>query len=159
MAVPTHSQLDYYYYYYFALCVLFSVFMKEKKKKTDARDRKADMWDSNAAAAAKSRQSCPTLCNPIDGSPPGSCPWDSPSKNAGVGCNFFLQCMKEKSESEVAQSCPTLSDPMDFSLPGSSIRDFPGKSTKVGCHCLLRDSNNSELFRQSVAVQSLDQCL
>ena len=25
-----------------------------------------------AAAAAKSRQSCPTLCNPIDGSPPGS---------------------------------------------------------------------------------------
>jgi len=25
-----------------------------------------------AAAAAKSRQSCPTLCDPIDGSPPGS---------------------------------------------------------------------------------------
>ena len=25
-----------------------------------------------AAAAAKSLQSCPTLCNPIDGSPPGS---------------------------------------------------------------------------------------
>ena len=27
----------------------------------------------SAAAAAKSRQSCPTLCDPIDGSPPGSC--------------------------------------------------------------------------------------
>ena len=26
----------------------------------------------NAAAAAKSLQSCPTLCDPIDGSPPGS---------------------------------------------------------------------------------------
>ena len=26
----------------------------------------------NKAAAAKSFQSCPTLCNPIDGSPPGS---------------------------------------------------------------------------------------
>ena len=25
-----------------------------------------------AAAAAKSLQSCPTLCDPIDGSPPGS---------------------------------------------------------------------------------------
>ena len=31
-----------------------------------------------------------------------------------------LQCMKVKSESEVAQSCPTLSNPMNCSLPGSS---------------------------------------
>ena len=75
-----------------------------------------------AAAAAKSLQSCPTLCDPIDGSPPGSPrPWDSPGKNQGVGCHFLLQCMKVKSESEVAQSCPTLLDPMDCSLTGSSI--------------------------------------
>ena len=47
-------------------------------------------------------------------------PWDSPGKNTGVGCHFLLQCMKVKSESEVAQSSPTLRDPMDFSLPGSS---------------------------------------
>ena len=48
-------------------------------------------------------------------------PWDSPGKNTGVGCHCLLQCMKMKSESEVAQSCPTLSDPMDCSLPGSSV--------------------------------------
>ena len=48
-------------------------------------------------------------------------PWDSPGKNTGVGCHFLLQCMKVKSESEVAQSCPTLHDPMDCSPPGSSI--------------------------------------
>ena len=48
-------------------------------------------------------------------------PWDSPGKNTGVGCHFLLQCMKMKSESEVAQSCLTLSDPMDCSLPGSSV--------------------------------------
>ena len=48
-------------------------------------------------------------------------PWDSPGKNTGAGCHFLLQCMKGKSESEVAQSRPTLSDPMDCSLPGSSI--------------------------------------
>ena len=72
------------------------------------------------AAAAASLQSCPTLCDPIDGSPPGSHPWDSPGKNTGVGCHFLRQCMKAKSESEVAQSCLTLSDPMDCSLPGSS---------------------------------------
>ena len=48
-------------------------------------------------------------------------PWDSPGKNTGVGCHFLLQCVKVKSEREVAQSCPTLSDPMDCSLPGSSV--------------------------------------
>ena len=48
------------------------------------------------------------------------CPWDSPGMNTGVGCHFLLQCVKMKSESEVAQLCPTLSDPMDCSLPGSS---------------------------------------
>ena len=48
-------------------------------------------------------------------------PRDSPGKNTGVGCHFLLQCMKVKSEREVAQSCPTLSDPTDYSLPGSSI--------------------------------------
>ena len=90
------------------------------------------------AAAAKSHQSCLTLCDPIDSSPPGSHPWDSPGKNTGVGCHFLLQCMNVKSESEVAQSCPTLSDPMDRSLPGSSVcGNSPGKSTGVGCHCLL----------------------
>ena len=48
-------------------------------------------------------------------------PWDSPGKNTGVGCHFLLQCMKVKSESEVAQSCLTLSNPMDCSLPGYSV--------------------------------------
>ena len=40
-----------------------------------------------AAAAAKSLQSCPTLCNPIG---------DSPGKKNGVGVHFLLQCMKMK---------------------------------------------------------------
>ena len=47
--------------------------------------------------------------------------WDSPGKNTGVSCHFLLQCMKVKSESEVAQLCPTLRDPMDWGLPGSSV--------------------------------------
>ena len=58
-------------------------------------------------------------------------PWASPGKNTGVGCHFLLQCMKVKSEREVAQSCLILSDPMDCSPPGSSVHGiFPG----VGCH-------------------------
>ena len=69
-----------------------------------------------------SRVSRVRLCDPVDRQPTRlPRPWDSPGQNTGVGCHFLLQCMKVKSESEVAQSCPTLSDPMDCSPPGSSI--------------------------------------
>ena len=68
-------------------------------------------------------------------------PWDSPGKNTGVGCHFLLQCMKVKSENEVAPSCPTLSDPMDCSPPGSSVHallgHFPQRSLCLaGMNCL-----------------------
>ena len=77
-----------------------------------------------AAAAAKSLQSCPTLCDPIDGSSPGF-PVPGNLQARSLECyHFLLQCMKVKTESEVALSCPTLSDPMDCSLPGSSICGF-----------------------------------
>ena len=59
-------------------------------------------------------------------------PWDYPDKNTGVGCHFLLQCMKLKSESEVAQSCPTLSDPMDCSLPGSIHGIFQARVLEWG---------------------------
>ena len=60
-------------------------------------------------------------------------PWDSPGKDTGVGCHFLLQCVKVKSESEVAQSCPTLSDPMDCNLPGSSVHGiFQAKELEWG---------------------------
>ena len=74
------------------------------------------LFNMLSVAAAKSLQSCPTLCDPRLPRP-----WDSPGKNTGVSCHFLLQCMKVKSESEVAQSCLTLSDPMDCSPPSSSI--------------------------------------
>ena len=60
-------------------------------------------YTSCAAASAKSLQSCLTLCNPINSSPPGSpIPWYSPGKNTGAGWHFLLQCMRVKSENEVA---------------------------------------------------------
>ena len=81
-----------------------------------------NLLKENAAVAAKSLQSCPTVCDPPRRQPTRvPRPWDSLGKNTGVGCHFLLQCMKVKSENEVAQSCLTLSDPMDCSLPGSSI--------------------------------------
>ena len=68
-------------------------------------------------------------------------PWDSPGKNTGVGCHFLLQCMKVRSESEVAQSCPSLSNPMDCSLSGSSTHGiFQAKVLEWGAK-LLRHKN------------------
>ena len=96
-------------------------------------------------ACVLSLQSCLTLYDPMDCSPPGIYPWDSPRKNTGVGCRALLQgifptqglkpcflcllrwqgsfyhlgnpdvCMKWKWK--VAQLCPTLCDPMDQAPP------------------------------------------
>ena len=66
--------------------------------------------------------SCIRLCaTPQVAAHQAPCPWDSPGKKTGVGCHFLLQCVKVKSESEVAQLYLTPSDPMDCSLPGPSI--------------------------------------
>ena len=73
---------------------------------------------------AKSPQSCPTLCDPIDGSPPGSPVPGALQARTLDWVAISFSSMKVKSEREVAQSCPTLSDPMDYSLPGSSIHEI-----------------------------------
>ena len=73
-------------------------------------------------------------------------PWDSPGKNTGVGCHLLLQCLKVKSESEVAQSCLTLRDPMDCGLPGSSAHGiFQARVLERGA-IAFSVSKASELF-------------
>ena len=79
------------------------------------------LWINNAAAAAKSLQSCLTLCNPIDGRAPGSPVPGILQARTLVCCHFLLQYMKVKSESEVTLSCQTPSDPMGCSLPGCTV--------------------------------------
>ena len=71
------------------------------------------------AAAAKSLQLCPTPCDPIDGSPPGS---SAPGILQArilklVVVSFSYACMHAK----LLQSCPTLCNPKDGSPPGSSV--------------------------------------
>ena len=73
------------------------------------------------AAAAKSLQLCLTLCDPIDGSPPGSTvPGILQARTLESVAISFSNAWKWKVKVK-SQSCPTLSDPMDFSPPGSSI--------------------------------------
>ena len=101
---------------------------------------------------ANSLHSSPTLCDPMEYSLPGSCPWDSPGKNTGVGCHILLQgtfltqglnphllCLLPWQAGSLplappgkpyfsyvlclhAQSCPALCNPVDCSLQVSSVQ-------------------------------------
>ena len=92
----------------------------------------------SAAAAAKSLQSCPTLCDPIDSSPPGSpVPGILQARTPEWVAISFSNAWKwkVKVKSVVSYSSqPHGLQPTGLLRP----RDFPGKSTGVGCHCLLR---------------------
>ena len=75
-----------------------------------------------AAAAAKSLQSCPTLCHPIDGSPPGSTIHGIfQARTLEWVAIAFSNAWKWKIKVKVTQSCLTLSDHMDYGPPGSSV--------------------------------------
>ena len=100
-----------------------------------------------AAAAAKSLQSCPTLCDPTDGSPPGSPVPGILQAGTRVGCHFLLQCMKVKGESDVAQLCPTLCNAMGCSLPGSSIHGiFQARGLEWGVIAFNVESNQKYII-------------
>ena len=119
-----------------------SLFYYKHKHKVRFKTHTHTQTSTAAAVAAKSLQSCPTLCDPIRWQPirlPS--PWDSPGKNTVMDCHVLLQCMKVKSQSEVAKSCPTLSDPMDCSPPGSSIHGiFQARVLKWGAIAFSRDT-------------------
>ena len=81
-------------------------------------------------------------------------PWGSPGKNTGVGCHFLLQCMKVKSESEVAQSCLTLSYPVDCSPPGSSVHGiFQARVLEWGAIAFSKITNENLLYSTGNSTQ------
>ena len=85
--------------------------------------------------------------------------WDSPGKNIGVGCHFLLQCMKVKSESEVAQSCVTLSNPMDCSLPGSPIHGiFQARVLEWGVIAFIRKTRGNKCWQGCGEQETLVYC-
>ena len=98
---------------------LKSLLMKDESKKVGLKLNIQKTKIMAAAAPAKSLQWCPTLCNPIDGCPPGS---SIPGILQGrilerVAISFSNACTHAK----LLQSCPTLCDPMDSSPLGSSV--------------------------------------
>ena len=91
-----------------------------------------------AAAAAKSLQSCPTLCDPIDGSPPGSpVPGILQTRTLEWVAISFSSAWKWKVKMKSLSRAQLLATPWTAAYQAPLSMGFPGKSTGVGCHCLL----------------------
>ena len=111
------------------------------------------MVSGHGAAAAKSLQSCLTLCNPIDGS---SIPGILQARTLEWVAIFFSNAGKWKvkgSRSVVSNSSqPHGLQPTRLLHPW----DFPGKSTGVGCHCLLPGHGDTIIISVSSVFTSKD---
>ena len=92
-----------------------------------------------AAAAAKSLQSCPTLCHPIDGSPSGSpVPGILQARTLELVAISFSNARKWKVKVKSLSRVQLPATPWTAAFQAPPSWDFPGKSIGVGCHCLLR---------------------
>ena len=103
---------------------------------------KFHIWDTKAQkckVAAKSLQLCPTLCDPIDGSPPGSpVPGILQARTPEWVAISFSNAWKWKVKVKSLSRVQLLANSWTATYQAPSPWDFPGKSTGVGCHCLLR---------------------
>ena len=92
-----------------------------------------------AAAAAKSLQSCPTLCNPIDGSPPGSpIPGILQARTLEWAAISFSNAWKGKGKVKLLSRVRLLATPWTAVHQAPLSMGFSRQSTGVGCHCLLQ---------------------
>ena len=93
----------------------------------------------NANANAKSLQLCPTLCDPIGGSPPGSTvPGILQARILEWVAISFSNAWKRKVKVKSLSRVQLLATPWTAAYQAPLSMDFPGKSTGVGCHRLLR---------------------
>ena len=112
---------------------------------------------SAAAAAAKSLQSCLTLCNPRDGSPPGSpIPGILQARTLEWVAISHSSAWKWKVKVKLLSRVRLLATPWTSAYQAPPSRGFPGKSTGVGCHCLFR--HNGSVQFNSVAQSCSPLC-
>ena len=97
------------------------------------------MSSAAAAAAAKSLQSCPTLCDPIGGSPPGSpIPGILQARTLEWVAISFSNVWKWKVKGKSLSRVWLLATPWTTAYQAPPSMGFSRQSTGVGCHCLLR---------------------
>ena len=100
---------------------------------------KGSRYIKHVAAAAKLLQLCPTLCDPIDGSPPGSpVPGILQARTLEWVAISFSNAWKWKNKVKSLSRVRLLVTPWTIAHQAPPSMDFPGKSTGVGCHWLLR---------------------
>ena len=91
-----------------------------------------------AAAAAKLLQSCPTLCDPIDSSPPVfPIPGILQARTLEWVAISFSNAWKWKVKIKLLSCVRLFATPWTAAHEAPPSMDFPGMSTGVGCHCLL----------------------
>ena len=97
-----------------------------------------------AAAAAKSLQSCPTLCDPTDGSPLGSSvPGILQARILEWVAISFSNAWKWKVKVKSLSCAWLLATPWTAAHQTPLSMGFPGKGIGVGCHCLLQNWHNA----------------
>ena len=112
---------------------------------TDSKTLDYQRTNPAAAAAGKSLQSCPTLCDPIDGSPPGSAvPRILQARTMEWVAISFSNAWKWKVKVKLLSHVWLLATPRTAAYQAPPSMDFPGKSTGVGCHRLLQRTNPRE---------------
>ena len=106
-----------------------------------------------AAAAAELLQSCPTLRNAIDGSPPGSpIPGILQARTLEWVAISFSSAWKWKVKVK-SLSCVRLSDPMDCSLSGTSVHGiFQARALEFGRHCLLWYMKYTDIYMKYIDI-------
>ena len=75
----------------------------------------------------------PALCNPMDCSPPGSCPWDSPGMNIGVSCHFLLQGIFQ-SDQVMEPMSPVLAGGFSNTKPPGNHYKYVNHEALFSCH-------------------------
>ena len=103
-----------------------------------------------AAAAAQSLQSCPTLCDPRDGSPPGSpVPGILQARTLEQVAISFSNAWKWKMKVKSLSQVWFLATPWTAVYQAPPSMDSPGKNTGVGCHCFLLHYSQANSFLAS----------
>ena len=104
-----------------------------------------------AAAAVKLLQSCPTLWDPKDGSPPGSpVPGILQARTLEWVAISFSNSWKWKVKVKSLSRVRLFVNPWTAAYQAPRPWDFPGKSTGVGCHCLLLNNTLEESIAEEL---------
>ena len=131
------------------LLISYTPIQNKKFKKKSKKGKEGRGWGFgndmvynfrlDAAAAAKLLQSCPTLCNPTDGSPPGSpIPGILQARTLERVAISFSNAWKWKVKVKLLSCVWLFTTPWTAAYQAPPSMDFPGKSTGVGCHCLYK---------------------